>query len=91
MSASLFPDILELEEDASGGSGFTGFDGLLRSGRRRRRWCLSHNRAFRSSSIGLLLICPKSSQLSRSALTRGSDNNEKIRLVTQHKDSEGKI
>jgi hypothetical protein len=62
MSASLFPDILELEEDASGGSGFTGFDGLSRSGRRRRRWCLSHNRAFRSSSIGLLLIliCPKS-------------------------------
>jgi hypothetical protein len=57
MSALLSPDILKLEEDASGGSGF---DGLLRRGERRRRWCQSHDRAFRSSSIGLLLICPRS-------------------------------
>jgi hypothetical protein len=94
MSASLSPDILELEEDASGGSGFNGFngfDGLLRSGGRRRWWCLSHDRAFRSSSIGLLLICPKSThslRIDEGQRTR-TKKIKKIRVVTQHRDSEG--
>jgi hypothetical protein len=60
MSASLSPDVFELEEDASGGSGFSGLSAFLRSGGRRRRWCPSHDRALRNSSIGLLLNCPKS-------------------------------
>ena len=68
--------------------GFDCFTGFARSGGRRPVWYPSHDLASRNSSVGLSLICPKSTH------SLGMDEGERqqrsfFKALLQYRHSEG--